>query len=231
MNSDLVDWSKAASSLLPNMAEDDGDYEFNREMFPDIPKNVEFRNFAVLRGTHEYMDTIRVDYLQISATKEACKSLGLAILAAAFHAKDVWITLSNEKTDYRFLSILGSEMTTLGLTNYRVALKEFHYSPCKRSTHPFHDDRLTKFPAFFLSCSNEETPPSEVWEARDTVEGFGQLEPSLRLAEFLLDIARSNNSENEFVLEGPAGNQGVDALSAEVRIWLPGARGYELCCP
>ena len=158
----------------------------------------------------------------------ALKTLGLAILAAAFQSKDVRITLSNEKTDYRFLSVLGSDMLSVGGTTNRVALKEFGYSPRQRSRHPFFDDQLAEFPAFLLKFSNEETLPTESWDARDTVEGFGRLEPSLQLAEFLLDISRPNNSENEFVLEGPAGFQGVDALSAEVRFWLPGSIGYDL---
>ena len=228
MASDLIDWCKRANSLLPSMVEDDDLYELTAKMFPDISNDLELSDFAIRRGTHEYLDTIRVDYLQISATKDAYRLLGLSMLAAAFQAKDLWITLTNEVTEYPYLSVLGSEMLSFGRTTSRIALKEFIYEPRKRSRHPFFADRLTEFPAFHLKCSDRETPPTDIWEARDTVEVFGRLEPSLLLAELLLDIARQSNTENEFVLEGPAGFQGVDALSAEVRLWLPGANGYDL---
>ncbi|SMR71239.1 hypothetical protein SAMN04488030_0866 [Aliiroseovarius halocynthiae] len=228
MASDLFDWCKRANSLLPRMAEDDDHYELTANMFPDISKNLELPDFAIRRGTHQYLDTMRVEYLQISATKDAYRSLGLSMLAAAFQAKDLWITLTNEVTEYRYLSVLGSEMLSIGRTANRIALKEFVYAPRERSRHPLFADRLTEFPAFHLKCSDSETPPTDIWEARDTVEGFGRLEPSLLLAELLLDIGRQSNTENEFVLEGPAGFQGVDVLSAEVRLWLPGANGYDL---
>ena len=228
MTSDLIEWSRKASPLLPHMDENDRLYEFTAEMFPNISEKVEFPEFAIQRGTHDYEETIRVDCLHISATKEAYQALGFVILAAAFQAKDVWITLTNEITEYRFLSVLGSDMLSIGHTSNRVALKEFRYSPRSRSRHPFFEERLTEFPAFRLKCSDEDVPPNKTWNARDTVEGFGLLDPSLLLAELLLDIARPNNSENEFALEGPTGVQGVAALSAEVRFWLPGAIGYDL---
>ncbi|MEM6607784.1 MAG: hypothetical protein AAF689_04335 [Pseudomonadota bacterium] len=203
-------------------------YELTPDMLPDIPEQAEFPDFAIRRGLHEYEETIRVDFLQISATKTGYLSLGLAVIAAAFQAKDVLLKLTSERTEYRVLSILGSAMNSVGRTDNQVVLKEFRYSPRQRSRHPFYGERLAEFPAFLLRCSGEETPSTDSWGARDTVEGFGRLEPSLLLAELLLDIARPSTSENEFVLEGPAGFQGVDPLSAEVRFWLPGSIGYSL---
>ncbi|WP_037311109.1 hypothetical protein [Ruegeria halocynthiae] len=228
MTLNLIDWGKRAISLLPDMTEDDDLYDFTAKMFPEITKAVEFSELSIRRGIHEYMDTLRVDYLQISATKDTYQVLGLAILAAAFQAEDVWITLTNEKTDFKFLSISGSDMASCGGVRGRVALKEWSYTPRERTRHPFFADKLAEYPAFCLECSDEDAPLPDVWDSRDTVVGFGRLEPSLELAGVLLDMARPSNSRNEFVLEGPAGFQGVDALSAEVRFWLPGAAGYDL---
>ena len=137
MATDLIQWCKKASSLLPHMTEDDDSYEFTGEMFPDLSENVEFSDFAIRHGTHEYMDTFRVDYLQISATKEAYRALGFAILASAFQAKDIWITLTSERTEYRFLSVSSTNMLSFARSISKVSLKQFIYSPRQRSRHPF----------------------------------------------------------------------------------------------
>jgi hypothetical protein len=81
-------------------------------------------------------------------------------------------------------------------------------------------------PALFLSNQNECLGDSDAeWQTRDTV----WIPPStgtFRLAELLLNAGCSWNPVREYELEGEAGFRGVAAMSAELRIFLPGSDGF-----
>jgi hypothetical protein len=72
---------------------------------------------------------------------------------------------------------------------------------------------LSSFPTFTLTNMSEFVVSEADWAARDTVNGFGNDDASIRLADLLLNIGYSDQSE--IVLEGEGGNRGVGIHSAE----------------
>ena len=58
--------------------------------------------------------------------------------------------------------------------------------------------------------------------------GFGEQAATVAMAQMMLDAAVSPYPRREFQLEGPAGNDVLEPLSADVRIVLPGGELWNL---
>jgi hypothetical protein len=115
-----------------------------------------------------------------------------------------------------------------GLAEAPVGLREtpatFRYFPGHVSKHPRLDvSNVHALPLLALTNLDECVINDQQRQARDTVFVESSSAGTVRLAELLLNAGCSWNTVREFELEGEAGFRGVAALSAELRIALPGS--------
>lgn len=212
---------------------DDENFIFSTKTLPVPPSVLETEGLWIYKCKHGYNDYFEADRLNFNASKEMCGYLGLLTLAVLFNDEVEQVELRLTEPESHIKRIIISfkyekiENLSSGYTHRPFA---FNYYPSSVEKHPWYYSRVEvdpyDLPCFYLT--NYEYPPvnKDEWESRDTINGFGNDEGSVRLAELFLNLANVENETDEIELEGEAGFRGVGRLSAEVSIFLPGSLGW-----
>jgi hypothetical protein len=203
---------------------------FDASSVPPVPQRMTSGSVVIRRGHHDYNGCWRADSLQLYATRQTLRSLGVIVLASLFatpeHATD--IALTHPATDIATLRVRTPPLTTGGVLARRPSW--YDYWPQEWAKFPWSNDALDPdhLPAVYLTDDDELGGITGAqWQNRDTVVGFGSQEGVARFGQFLLDVGNPAHPGDEYRLEGEAGVRGVAPMSAELCLWLPGSSGWE----
>jgi hypothetical protein len=186
--------------------------------FSECPQSLETGRLVLTKSTHEYGSGYRVDVVKFQATRDTFQELGLLILAVVFHpgSHRSRIMLSHPRSTIKNLVVSYSGLTARA-SGHKTKPDHFAFSPSGIERHPWswggQQWELYSMPTFALTNMKEFVASEADWAARDTVMGFGNDDANVRLADLLLNLGYS--SETEVVLEGEGGFRGVGINSAE----------------
>ncbi|HEY3254572.1 MAG TPA: hypothetical protein VGJ91_11510 [Polyangiaceae bacterium] len=209
---------------MPDGPADDAEFLFKHDNLPIPPPlltsdRVHFRK--ILRA---YNGWYRVDHLALYVAEQACRDLGLFLLACAFHDPEQSVLeLSNAWGEIRrvvYRAQWPEDDPPFGLVQRPTT---FRYSPTITKKHPWNERDLSSLPLLALSNESECVVTEEEFRQRDTVFVESTTAGTVRLAELLLNAGCPWNKVREYELEGDAGFRGVAPLSAELRVLLPGS--------
>jgi hypothetical protein len=194
-------------------------FVFSTSSFADCPEHIETDRLVVTKSTHGYGSGYRADRIKFHARKETFQELGLLILAVVFRLGGyrTRIVLNHPRSVIKNLVVTYSGLTARS-SGQKTRPDHFPSSVGKLEKHPWswrgqYLD-LYSLPSFTLTNMKEFVVSDADWTARDTVMGLGNDDANVRLAELLLNIGYSD--ETEIVLEGEAGGiRGVGINSAE----------------
>jgi len=191
---------------------------FSASSFGGCPERFETDQLVLTKNTHDYGSGYRADLIRFRAKKETFQELGLLILAVVFRPGGyrVQVALNDPRSVIKNLVVTYSGLTARS-SGHKTKPDQFPYSPKKVRQHPWdwdgHHWELYGFPSFTLTNMKEIVVSEADWVSRDTVMGFGNDDANIRLADLLLNMGYSDQSE--VVLEGEGGNRGVGINSAE----------------
>lgn len=209
-------------------------YRFSSESFANMPGHLETDRLAITKEHKDYNGTFRVDLLRFFAQKTTYRELALLILSVIFRpgGSHVHVTLTSPASTVKNLVIEYEGFTKRGF-EYRTHPDHFLFFPGKVNKHPWLHQNVELFglPTFRLTNLKEFVLTEEDWARRDTVQGFGNDDASVRLAELLLRFGSPENEANEVVLEGEGGFRGVGRFSAEAGFYLPGSQAWPPSMP
>jgi hypothetical protein len=213
---------------LPSGSPDADAYRFDASSAPRLPPSATSDAIVIARSHHDYNGCWRADALHLYATRQTLRSLGVIVLASLFAPPDARtdIALTHPASDIRTLRVRppATDGTALSLT-----ARWYDYQPRSPRRFPWDDvSDPYALPALRLTDDEEVGGVTDAqWLARDTVVGFGTPDGVARLGQLLIDAGDPAADEDEYRLEGEAGERGVAPLSAELIIWLPGSLGWD----
>jgi hypothetical protein len=216
---------------LALMTPDSDPFRFDASSAPSLPPSAVTDRIVITRSHHQYNGCWRADRLELYATRQTLRVLGVIVVASLFAQPDssADITLSHPASDIRTLRIRTPPASD-PLNGLALAPLWYDYWPQQPHKHPWDDgDRVDPedLPALYLTSHDELGPHDGEWlVARNTVVGFGTLQGIARFGQFLIDIGNPVTGD-EYDLEGEVGFRGVAPLSAELKISLPGSFGWE----
>jgi hypothetical protein len=217
-------------NLASSLPEGDQSFLFESRLFPLLPNILQTPNIEVCKTYHFIGDSCRIDVLNFIAPRHTYTCWALAILAVIFRLDlpELMIQLTAPSSQVKQIHFGYSGTTTRSALTYLTAPHSFEYRRLDINEHPWTQRRIPDngWPDFLLKYSGSAA--HDHWEARDTIEGFGNDDASVLLAELLLNFGSTKNRQLMVRLEtvfSPA-YRGVSALSPEVRLHLPGSEGW-----
>jgi len=210
---------------VPDGPPDEADFLFKHDNLPAPPARLTSDRIFFRKIARDYNGCHRVDNLALYVDAQACRDLGLFLLACAFHDPEQSVLeLGNAATEVRrivYRARWPADDPPVGLVQRPVT---FRYFPSLTKKHPWLNERdLSSLPLLALSNETESVLSDEEWRQRDTVFIESSSAGTVRLAELLLNAGCSWNQVREYELEGDAGFRGVAPMSAELRLLLPGS--------
>ena len=194
-------------------------YSFSTASFPSCPDRIETDQLFITTAMHGYDMGYRADVVKFHAKKETFQELGLLILAVVFWPGGcrTHIVLNHPRSAIKNLVVSYSGLTARS-SGHKTKPDHFTFLPEKIDKYPWKRWGaqfwpLSSFPTFSLTNMKEFVVSESDWASRDTVKGFGDDDANIRLADLLLNLGYSD--ESEIVLEGEGGNRGVGINSAE----------------
>jgi hypothetical protein len=194
-------------------------FSFSSASFPSCPDRVETDQLIMTKTTCEYGSGYRTDRIIFRARAETFQELGLLILAVVFRpgGHQTQVVLNHPRSSIKNLIVMYSGLTARP-SGHKTKPDYFLFSPGKIEKYPWkcwgtQYWPLSSLPTFTLTNVKEFAASEADWASRDTVKGFGDDDANVRLADLLLNIGYSH--ETEIVLEGEGGNRGVGINSAE----------------
>jgi hypothetical protein len=224
----MIDLHQAFAGLraaVPDGPPDEADFLFKHDNLPVPPPQLSSGRLHFRKIARDYNGWHRVDSLALYMDEQACKDLGLFLLACAFHEPEHSVLeLSSAWSEVQrvvYRAQWPEDDPPLGLVVRPVT---FRYVPSVTKKHPWlHEKQLSDLPLLALSNETESVQSDEEWRLRDTVFIESSTAGTVRLAELLLNAGCSWNQVREYELEGEAGFRGVAPMSAELRLLLPGS--------
>lgn len=218
------------SELESTLPQEKKAFLFERKLFPTLPTVIRTPKLDVRKTYHFINNSCRVDVLNFMASKKTYRYWGLAILAAIFRPELSALTLQLECQSSQIKSILlrYPGTTSRAVLTYLTAPHSFEYHPEEIAEHPWMGRCIPEngWPDFLLTYSGSDL--HNHWEDRDVIEGFGNDDASVMLADLLLNLGRDKNKQLMVRLEtifAPA-YRGVSRLSCEVQLHLPGSESW-----
>ena len=195
-------------------------FRFSSASFASCPGHIETNQLIITKTMCEYGSGFRTDRIVFHATRQTFQELGLLILAIVFRPGGyrTQIVLNHPRSVIKNLVVSYNGLTARS-SGHKTKPDHFSFSPEKIEKYPWKRWgtqywQLSSFPRFALTNMKEFVVSEEDWASRDTVKGFGDDDASIRLADLLLNLGYSDQSE--IVLEGEGGgNRGVGISSAE----------------
>lgn len=204
-------------------------FRFDASSAPSLPPSVRSDRIVIVRGHHDYDGHWRADALYLYAARQTLRALGVIVLASLFAAPDAStdIALGHPASDIRTLRI-----RTPPREHGDLALVPlwYDYWPRQQRRLPWNNDPVDPrdLPWIRLTDHDELGGVTDAqWQARDTVVGFGPPQATARFGQFLMDIGNPVAAGDEYDLEGEVGFRGVAPGSAELKVLLPGALGWQ----
>src|SRR5258708_22236164 len=159
------------SKAVPDGPPDEADFLFTRDNLPEPPALLKSERVHFRKIARDYNGWHRVDHLALYVDEQACRELGLFLLACAFH-----------DPEHTVLE-LGSAFSEVRSVVYRARWPEddppvglvqrpatFRYFPSLAKKHPWlHEQDLSSLPLLALSNKTESVLTDEEWRSRDTV--------------------------------------------------------------
>ncbi len=212
------------------MTPDSRPFRFDASSAPSLPPSATTDRIVITRSHHQYAGYWRADRLELYATRQTLRALGVIVVASLFAQPDAStdITLSHPASDIHTLRIRTPAPAIPG-QGLALAPLWYDYWPQQPCKHPWDGERIDPWDLPGLELTDhDELPVTEAqWLARDTVVGFGTPQGIARFGQFLVDIGNPVTGGDEFELEGEAGFRGVAPVSPELKIRLPGSFGWE----
>lgn len=205
-----------------------GSMTLRSQDFPSVPAVISSQAITA-RKTYKYIDDCyRLDVVHFLAAQETYRYFGLAILAVVFcpALPELQIRLDDQETQVRLIKVQYGGTTPRAVLGYLTMPHSFKYVPSDVSENPWLGRRVleTGWPEFLLISSGSK--PTENWEGRDTIQGFGGDDPAVMVASLMLDFGRKENDQLLVKLETPVGYGGVSNLSPEIHFHLPGSESW-----
>jgi len=222
---DLHDVFAELRSLVPDGPADEADFLFKHDNLPIPPARLTSSRVHIRKIARSYNGWHRVDNLALYVDEQACRDLGLFLLACTFHDPEQSVLeLSSAWSEVRrivYRAQWPENDPPVGLVQRPTT---FRYFPSVTKKHPWLQEReISNLPLLALSNETECILNDDEWLRRDTVFVESSTEGTVRLAELLMNAGCSWNKVREYELEGDAGFRGVAPMSAELRILLPGS--------
>ncbi len=214
---------------LPVRPEEDP-FVFSRQSLPEPSPSLRSNHLVLRKGIRESDDCYRSDTVHVFANSSTLRHLAILTLAVLFHPTpgEVHILLTHPESQIKHFRIRfdhRSEEQPHGYWATPTALEYWVNSPFPLLNML---DRRQR-PGLRLTCKKGYRGDiDEAWRLRDTVVGFGGQEATVAMATLLLDAAVFPFPRGEYKLEGLAGNDVLEPLSADVRIILPGSELWDL---
>ena len=212
-------------SSVPESPPDEVDFLFSHDNLPMPPPQLSSTRIHFRKTTRDYNGWYRVDRLALYVDEQACRDLGLFLLACAFHDPEQCVLeLSSAWSEVHsvvYRAQWPEDDPPVGLVQRPTT---FRYFPSLTKKHPWlHENDVSSLPLLALSNETECILSDEEWHRRDTVFVESSTAGTVRLAELLLNAGCSWNKVREYDMEGDAGFRGVAPMSAELRLALPGS--------
>jgi hypothetical protein len=218
------------SGIEAQLPQDGKTFLFERGSFPALPKSLRTASIDICKTYQFINDSCRVDVLNFMASRKTYRHLGLAILAVVFQPDltEMSLELTSQTTQINALVFRYAGTTPRTVFTYLTVPYSFEYQPKDIDEHPWMGRHIRDdaWPDFLLTYSG--TDAHNHWEDRDVVQGFGNDDASVMLADLLLDFGRDENKQLMVRLEtifSPA-YRAVSRLSPEVRLHLPGSDSW-----
>lgn len=217
-------------NLAVSLPEGEQSLLFESRLFPLLPNTIQTPNIEVRKTYHFIGDCCRVDVLNFMAPGHTYSCLALAILSVIFRPElpELKIRLTSPGSQVRWIHLGYPGKTTRSTLTYLTVPHSFEYRRSDIDEHPWVHRRIPDngWPDFLLK--NSRPAAHDHWEDRDTIEGFGNDDASVLLAELLLNLGSAKNSQLLVRLESvfSSAYRGVSALSPEVRLHLPGSESW-----
>ncbi|HEV2087095.1 MAG TPA: hypothetical protein VGR21_02170 [Cryptosporangiaceae bacterium] len=207
-------------------------FRFDATCALSLPPSME-SDSLVLQGLYQgYDESWFVDSVQLHATRETLRALGVIVLSSLFAPPDsaTDIALTHPASEIRTLRVTAPSATsTAGLE--RTVSRYDCWPGAQRHKFPWSADRVDPLDLPAVRLTNHDDmciyPPDDERLVRDTVAGFGTQNGVARFGQFLIDAGHPGQSGDEYHLESEAGVRGVAPMSAELHVWLPGSFGWE----
>jgi hypothetical protein len=243
-NSELAAFAAPVAGRLRSVPDEEDDHVLTAKTVPDPPSGL--RTTALTAGgTYGswHRGNVHYDYIRLGGERAGLRDLGILLLAAVLHERDVVLHLDGpEREDFgphplRHLRIAGvpadADAPCFGSLSLQARAYSYVANP-ERHHWPFRDSGLRDedLPSIHWYADRASDPDGRyVIRASDEFEGFGAPAPSCRLAALLLDIGHPDDHDVLWELEGPPGVAGVAAGSAELQLmvstepwdWIDGA--------
>jgi len=210
---------------VPDGPPDEADFLFKHDNLPMPPARLTSDRVHLRKIACNYNGWYRVDRLALYVDEQACRDLGLFLLACAFHDPEQCVLeLSSAWSEVHsvvYRAQWPEDDPPVGLVQRPTT---FRYFPSLTKKHPWlHENDVSSLPLLALSNETECILSDEEWHRRDTVFVESSTAGTVRLAELLLNAGCSWNKVREYDMEGDAGFRGVAPMSAELRLLLPGS--------
>lgn len=223
----MVDLHQVFAELrvcVPDGPPDEVDFLFKHHNLPQPPPQLTSDRIHIRKIARDYNGWHRVDNLALYVDEQACRDLGLFLLACAFHDPEhAVLELTSTWSEVRSLVYRArwpDDDPPVGLVERPAT---FRYFPSVTAKHPWlHEQDISSLPLLALSNKTETVLSDDEWRQRDTVFVESTTLGTVRLAELFLNAGCSWNKVREYELEGDAGFRGVAPMSAELRLLLPG---------
>jgi hypothetical protein len=220
------DLHRIFSEILVRLPKDGRSHplRFSSDSSIDCPERLETDQLVLVKSGHEYGSGYRTDLIRFYAKKETFQELGLLILAIVFRPGGgrTHVVLNHPRSVVKNL-VISYEGLTPRSSGHKTKPDHLCFLPERIEKYPWKGWGtqfwpLSSFPCFTLTNINQFVATEDDWAARDTVMGFGTDDANIRLADLLLNIGYSD--QTEFVLEGEGGNRGIGINSAEAVFYV-----------
>lgn len=207
------------ASQLPETLDCNQPFLLDESTIPPAPAEMSTDKLVMRKSWIERLPGCRGDLVDVIAPRSTIRQLGLAALAVLFHEQRdrTVIHMVGENSTVRHVILGGhAHVPKEKCRGFQVRPWALGYLPEEPSTVFPWESSGSSAPIFRLTnlsdCLHDETE----WRNRDTVWGFGDTFSTADVAQFLLDIGRSQEKRGCFVI--PANSA---FFAAEVTIWDP----------
>ena len=205
---------------------DDDPFVFSVGTLPRPTRTLASDRLVIRKGVRNWNGCYRSDLLDLLVRPATLRQLGVLTLAVLFHAEPAAseILLTHPESQIRRFRIRYEHMSPEAVRGYWAVPSAFEYW----ASDPFPLIGINARPERPGLRLTDDEEQGDDWEARDTVVGFGEQAATVAMAQLMLDAAVFPYPRREYQLEGPAGNDVLEPLSADLRIVLPGSQLWDL---
>ena len=221
MSCDLERTYSELATKLPEDPDSSETFMLDESVIPVPPPEISTDRIVIKRSRIQVLPGCRTDYLELIAPRPVFRQLGLLALAVLFHEQcdRVTVHLTNPASHVKHIVFEYNHWNKTQVTGFWTRPWVLGYLP-EEASHALSTD-LTDLqgagaPLLRLTNLRDCQESEEEWENRDTLKGLGGIRSTAEVAEFLLNVGRSNAKLGQFSI--PANRT---FFAAEVTLWVP----------